>query len=67
MYLYSPSNPSRNYFDCLADSDVGVNQIHAKSLTIASRDPGEGVLLAPLDVTHDVTQCHCQEVPEFLV
>ena len=62
-FLYSsPSNPARNYFDCLQDvaSAPSAPALHAKSLTIPSSAPGEGVLLAPSDVTYDVPQCHCQ-------
>ena len=62
-YLYSPTNPSRNYFDCLADEDLSVPpaNLSAQSLTIPSSVPGEGVLFAPRDVTTDVTACHCQD------
>ena len=58
-YLYSPTNPAKNYFDCLADTDLDSSDAepHAKSLTVLSTDPGEGVLLAPCDVTNDVTMC----------
>jgi hypothetical protein len=40
-YLYSPTNPSRNYFDCLSDD---VAPPAAASSVV---DPGEGVLLSP--------------------
>ena len=62
-YLYSPSNPAKNYFDCLAESDLAPSAIapHAKSLTLQQPAPGEGVLLASRDVTTDVTECHCQD------
>ena len=65
-YLYSPTNPTRNYFECLAD-DTPVPS--AKSHTIHSVVPGEGVLISPppenpeclCDVTNDVTKSHCQD------
>ena len=62
-YLYSPSNPAKNYFECLAESDHAPTDIapHAKSLTLQQPAPGEGVLLASRDVTTDVTECHCQD------
>jgi hypothetical protein len=66
-YLYSQTNPSRNYFDCLADTDsdpapAALTQ-HAKSLTTRSNVPGEGVLFAPGDGLRDVTECQCQDHP----
>ncbi len=42
MYLYSPTNPTRNYFECLAD-DIPPPQAAAN----ATVSPGEGVLLSP--------------------
>jgi hypothetical protein len=63
-YLYSPTNPAKNYFDCLANTDPAAPDADpsANSLTfLIPTDPGEGVLLAPSDVTHDVTECHCQD------
>ena len=67
-YLYSPTNPARNYFECLADEATvpSPTMPSAKSLTIHSVNPGEGVLLSPgnpechCDVTNDVTASHCQ-------
>jgi hypothetical protein len=62
-YLYSATNPTRNYFECLADTATVPS---AKSLTIHPVDPGEGVLISPgnpechCDVTNDVTASHCQ-------
>ena len=62
-YLYSPTNPTRNYFERLADTATVPS---AKSLTIHPVDPGEGVLISPgnpechCDVTNDVTASHCQ-------
>ena len=64
-YLYAPTNPTRNYFECLADTTT-TPVPSAKSLTISSNDPGEGVLLSPgnpeclCDVTNDVSTSHCQ-------
>ena len=68
VYLHSPSNPSKNYFDCLADADAELPSpaiaSHAKLLTSRDpSDPGEGVLLAPRDVTRDVPKCQCQDHP----
>ena len=63
VYLYSPTNPPRNYFDCLANDDPPspAPASHATSLTLPDQSaPGEGVLIAPSDVTPDVTNCHCQ-------
>ena len=64
-YLYSPTNPSKNYFDCLADTALAVPESasHTKFLTTHSTDPGEGVLLTRGDVPRDVTECHCQGHP----
>ena len=67
-YLYSPTNSTRNYFDCLADTALTPSTTvpSAQSLTITYDDPGEGVLLSPgnpeclCDVTNDVTKHHCQ-------
>jgi hypothetical protein len=71
-YLYSPTNPARNYFECLSDKAPAPSKTvpNAKSLTIPSLDPGEGVLLSLLsspgnpgcdcDVITDVTASHCQ-------
>ena len=66
-YLYSPTNPTRNYFECLADTPptpAPTVPSSAKSLTISYTDPDEGVLLSPgnpechCDVTNDVTASH---------
>ena len=48
-YLYSPTNPTRNYFECLADSapTPPTAAPSANSLTIPFVSPGEGVLLSP--------------------
>jgi hypothetical protein len=47
-YLYSPTNPTRNYFECLADTYLAPLPFVA---------PGEGVLFSP--VTPPMTsQCH---------
>jgi hypothetical protein len=68
-YLYSPSNPTRNYFECLDDTSPSPPVPTAKSLTISYDDPGEGVLLSPgnpecpCDVTTDVITPHCQGHP----
>ena len=64
-YLYSPTNPSKNYFDCLADTDPAApaSASHTKFLTDHTTDPGEGVLFTPGDVPLDVTECHCQGHP----
>ena len=70
-YLYSPTNPTQNYFECLADTTPTLSTTvpSAKSLTIACTDPGEGVLLSSgnpechCDVTNDVTASHCQGHP----
>ena len=43
-YLYSPTNPTRNYFECLADSATVPS---AKAFAIHSPGPGEGVLISP--------------------
>ena len=61
-YLYSPTNPVRNYFECLAGASPAPSPStpQANSLTICSKDPDEGVLLAPNDVIRDITTCHCQ-------
>ena len=56
-YLYSPTNPSRNYFDCLSDTDAASTGTASHAL----EDPGEGVLVSPSDVTNDVTACHYQD------
>ncbi|KAI2502091.1 Reverse transcriptase (RNA-dependent DNA polymerase) [Fragilaria crotonensis] len=63
-YLYSPANPTRNYFDCLSDTaPAPCTTVHipsANSLTITSVDPGEGVLLSPGNPESHracVTQC----------
>jgi hypothetical protein len=52
-YLYSPDNPSKNYFDCLADTEQAENALLAATTTAApatiseqSRDSGEGVLIS---------------------
>ena len=53
-YLYSPTNPKRNYFECLSDD---VPQPHtAADSTVA---PGEGVLLSPRN-----PEGHCDYVTE---
>ena len=70
-YLYSPTNPTRNYFECLADTAPAMSTMvpSAKSLTFSSADPGEGVLFSPenpechCDVTNDITAPHCQGHP----
>ena len=58
MYLYSPTNPARHYFEFLTDTGPAPSPAApcANSLTILSMDPGEGVLLTP----SDVIRCHCQ-------
>ena len=64
-YLYSHTNPTRNYFDCLTDTAPTVPS--AKSLTISSEDSGEGVLISPgnpevhHDVINDGTSSHLPE------
>ena len=60
-YLYSSTNPTKNYFECLADTafESPAAALHAQSPTMHSV-PGEGVLLFPRDVTRDVPVCHCQ-------
>jgi hypothetical protein len=40
-YLYSSTNPSKNYFDCLADSTPA-----STALSVSPVDPGEGVLFS---------------------
>ncbi|KAI2495038.1 Reverse transcriptase (RNA-dependent DNA polymerase) [Fragilaria crotonensis] len=70
-YLYSPTNPTRNYFECLADTAPAMSTtVHsAKSLTFSCAVPGEGVLFSPenpechCDVTNDITAPHCQGHP----
>ncbi|KAI2502114.1 Reverse transcriptase (RNA-dependent DNA polymerase) [Fragilaria crotonensis] len=43
-YLYSPTNPSKNYFDCLADTE----ELPPTALLATSTvDTGEGVLFSP--------------------
>ncbi|KAI2506705.1 Reverse transcriptase (RNA-dependent DNA polymerase) [Fragilaria crotonensis] len=39
-YLYSATNPTKNYFDCLADTEL-----LPTALALTTVDPGEGVLL----------------------
>jgi hypothetical protein len=49
-YLYSPANPARNYFECLADSDTdnSVSQVPSNSDSFAlPSHSGEGVLFPP--------------------
>ncbi|KAI2498397.1 Reverse transcriptase (RNA-dependent DNA polymerase) [Fragilaria crotonensis] len=41
-YLYSATNPTKNYFDCLADTELPPT-----ALALHTVDPGEGVLLYP--------------------
>jgi hypothetical protein len=68
-YLYSPTNPARNYFECLADATPSPTVSIANSLTCHSVTPGEGVLLSPgnpechCDIIKDVTTSHCQGHP----
>ena len=56
-YLYSPTNPTKNYFECLADT-MPTPPARANHTV----DPGEGVLLSPgspgcrCDVITDVTR-----------
>jgi hypothetical protein len=47
-YLYSPTNPTRNYFECLSDLTPAPSSAvsSANSLTIPVVNPGEGVLLS---------------------
>ncbi len=42
-YLYSPTNPTKKYFDCLADTEGPT----ALALPISPVDTGEGVLSSP--------------------
>ena len=64
----SPSNPTRNYFKCLADTapPPAPPVPSAKSLTISYDSPGEGVILSPgdpeclCDVISDVTSSQCE-------
>jgi hypothetical protein len=51
-YLYSPDNPSKNYFDCLAEMEksefsnhVAATATKTTSSSETSRDSGEGVLI----------------------
>ena len=48
-YLYSPTSPSRNYFDCLADTaatpPATANHVQPSGSSFVT--PGEGVLLSP--------------------
>ena len=48
-YLYSPTDPSRNYFDCLADTAFTPTATanHARPAGRSLLDPGEGVLFSP--------------------
>jgi hypothetical protein len=67
-YLYSPTNPTRIFFECLADMLLAPLLLvpHANSLTNGSVDSGEDVLLSPgspechFDVIKDVTISQCQ-------
>ena len=63
-YLYSPTNPTRNYFECLSDTApapaTAMTVPCANSLTIPFVDPDEGVLLSPGNPAGHrdcVTQC----------
>ena len=64
-YLYSPTNPARNYFECLTDTAPPAVP-GATALTLSSETPGEGVLISPRnpgchrDVINDITLSHCQ-------
>jgi hypothetical protein len=64
-YLYSPTNPTRNYFECLSDTALALSAPvllpSATSLTNHSVDHGEGVLLSPCHVINDVTMSHAQD------
>jgi hypothetical protein len=48
-YLHLPTNPARNYFECLCNTAPALSAAgsSANSLTIPSVTPGEGVLLFP--------------------
>jgi hypothetical protein len=50
-YLYSPTNPTRNYFDCLSDTPLPppatANHVRVRPNGHALVAPGEGVLFSP--------------------
>jgi hypothetical protein len=49
-YLYSPDNPTKNYFDCLAETEdadaAHVARATPATISQKSRDSGEGVLIS---------------------
>jgi hypothetical protein len=50
-YVYSPDGPSKNYFDCLADTEDAESAPHvaiatADTISEKSLDSGEGVLIS---------------------
>jgi hypothetical protein len=55
-YLYSPTNPTRNDFDCLSDTDPPPYAAAASAV-----DPGEGVLLSPGN-----PESHCDHTPKCI-
>jgi len=58
-YLYSPTNPARNYFECLSDQDTSAppQRAHSTEKLLFPVDPGEGVLLSPGN-----PEAHCDRV-----
>jgi len=58
-YLYSPKNPARNYFECLADQDTIAppERAHHTETLLFPVDPGEGVLFSPGN-----PEAHCNRV-----
>jgi hypothetical protein len=58
-YLYAPTNPTKNYFDCLADTELP-----PAALAISTVDPGEGVLLSPGIPQSDNPEGHCIPMTE---